>query len=31
VAIDGDAERVTRRRETFEDLTRLEEEAGGLE
>ena len=31
VAIEGDDERGTRRRETFEDLTRLEEEAGGLE
>ena len=31
VAIEGDDERVTRRRETFDDLTRLEEEAGGLE
>ena len=31
VAIDGDAERVTRRRETFDDLTRLEDEASGLE
>ena len=31
VAIEGDNEWVTRRRETFEDLTRLEEAAGGLE
>ena len=29
VAIDGEDERVTRRRETFEDLTRLENEAPG--
>ena len=29
VAIEGDDERVTRRRETFEDLTRLEDEAPG--
>ena len=31
VAIEGDDERVTRRRETFEDLTRLEDEASGVE
>ncbi|CAI48914.1 diaminopimelate decarboxylase [Natronomonas pharaonis DSM 2160] len=31
VAIEGDNERVTRRRETFEDLTRLEDEASGAE
>ncbi|PSQ17231.1 diaminopimelate decarboxylase [Halobacteriales archaeon QS_8_69_73] len=31
VAVDGDDERVTRRRETFEDLTRLEDEAPGVE
>ncbi|PSP66328.1 diaminopimelate decarboxylase [Halobacteriales archaeon QS_1_69_70] len=31
VAIEGDDERVTRRRETFEDLTRLEDEAPGVE
>jgi diaminopimelate decarboxylase len=31
VAIDGDDERVTRRRETFDDLTRLEDEASGVE
>jgi diaminopimelate decarboxylase len=30
VAIEGDDERVTRRRETFDDLTRLEDEAEGL-
>ncbi len=30
VAIDGDKEGITRRRETFEDLTRLEDEAPGL-
>ena len=29
VAIEGDRDRVTRRRETFEDLTRLEDEASG--
>ncbi|WP_254839238.1 diaminopimelate decarboxylase [Natronomonas marina] len=31
VAIEGDDERVTRRRETFDDLTRLEDEAPGVE
>ena len=31
VTIDGDDERVTRRRETFDDLTRLEDEASGVE
>ncbi len=31
VAIDGDDARVTRRRETFEDLTRLEDEASSVE
>ena len=31
VAIDGDDARLTRRRETFADLTRLEDEAPGLE
>lgn len=30
VALQGDDERVTRRRETFEDLTRLEDEAPGI-
>ena len=31
VAIEGEKERVTRRRETFDDLTRLEDEAEGLQ
>ena len=31
VAIEGDDERVTRRREAFDDLTRLEDEASGVE
>jgi diaminopimelate decarboxylase len=31
VALEGNDERVTRRRETFEDLTRLEDEAPGLD